>query len=240
MNTINFDSGRCKMIAHRGASGLERENTCAAFVVAGVKSYFGIETDVHVTADGRYILSHDSNLERVSGIDIQIEKSPFDLLRGVPLLDTDGKSNRSDLFPPPLEDYVQICHKYGKMAVLELKDLVEEKHIDGIVETIRDLDHLDQTIFTSFVSDNLICLRRMLPKQDIQLLVGEEIVPDTLKLLEKYRFGLDARWNKLDKDIVDKVHALGLPVNCWTVDKPEDAEKLVALGVDYMTSNILE
>ena len=35
------------MVAHRGVSGLERENTCPAFVAAGVKSYWGIETDIH-------------------------------------------------------------------------------------------------------------------------------------------------------------------------------------------------
>ena len=57
MNTVKFDSkGRIKMVAHRGVSGLERENTCPAFVAAGVKSYYGIETDVHVTADGKYII----------------------------------------------------------------------------------------------------------------------------------------------------------------------------------------
>ena len=35
MNTIKIDKGQVKMIAHRGLSGLEKENTCAAFVAAG-------------------------------------------------------------------------------------------------------------------------------------------------------------------------------------------------------------
>ena len=57
MNTIKFENkGNIKMIAHRGVSGLERENTCPAFVAAGVKSYFGIETDVFVTLDEKYIV----------------------------------------------------------------------------------------------------------------------------------------------------------------------------------------
>ena len=46
--TVQFNKGEIKMIAHRGLSGLERENTCPAFVAAGVKSYYGIETDVLV------------------------------------------------------------------------------------------------------------------------------------------------------------------------------------------------
>ncbi|MFQ7076813.1 MAG: glycerophosphodiester phosphodiesterase family protein [Christensenellaceae bacterium] len=57
MNTVKIDKKNCRMIAHRGVSGLEKENTCAAFVAAGVKTYYGIETDVHVTADGEYLFS---------------------------------------------------------------------------------------------------------------------------------------------------------------------------------------
>ena len=55
------------MVAHRGLSGLETENTQCAFVAAANRSYYGIETDVHVTKDGRYVISHDGNLSRVSG-----------------------------------------------------------------------------------------------------------------------------------------------------------------------------
>ena len=55
------------MIAHRGLSGLERENTYPAFIAAGNRSYFGIETDIHKTADGEFVVIHDETTERVSG-----------------------------------------------------------------------------------------------------------------------------------------------------------------------------
>ena len=35
MNTCKLETLKPRMIAHRGVSGLERENTCAAFVAAG-------------------------------------------------------------------------------------------------------------------------------------------------------------------------------------------------------------
>ena len=54
-----------RMIAHRGVCGLERENTCAAFVAAGNRSYYGVETDVHRTADGKFIIIHDDNISRL-------------------------------------------------------------------------------------------------------------------------------------------------------------------------------
>ena len=38
MNTVKIDKKNCRMIAHRGVSGQEKENNCAAFVAAGVKT----------------------------------------------------------------------------------------------------------------------------------------------------------------------------------------------------------
>ena len=54
MNTIKLNcENKPLMVAHRGCSGLERENTNAAFVAAGNRSYWGIETDVHKTVEDR-------------------------------------------------------------------------------------------------------------------------------------------------------------------------------------------
>ena len=48
MDTIKIcTENKPLMIAHQGGSGLELGNTNAAFVAAGNRSYFGIETDVH-------------------------------------------------------------------------------------------------------------------------------------------------------------------------------------------------
>ena len=118
------------MVAHRGCSGLERENTNAAFVAAGNRSYWGIETDVHKTLDGKYIIIHDDNTGRVAVDEMIVEKSTFDTLRHLTLLNkyTDQK-DRSDLVLPSLEEYISICKYYEKEAVLELKNAFEEEDI---------------------------------------------------------------------------------------------------------------
>ena len=83
MNTTKINSGKTKMIAHRGVSGIECENTAAAFVAAGNRSYYGIETDVHRTSDGQYIIIHDDNTVRVSGKELSVENNDFDTLRSL-------------------------------------------------------------------------------------------------------------------------------------------------------------
>ena len=68
MNTIKIDKKNCKINAHRGMSGIEKENTCAAFIVAGNSSVFGIETDVHLTKDGKFIfVGSDAEAEKYIG-----------------------------------------------------------------------------------------------------------------------------------------------------------------------------
>ena len=130
------------MVAHRGISGLERENTCAAFVAAGVRSYYGIETDVHVTRDGKYILFHDDDLKRLLGKDAVIEESDFEDLRAIRLKDIDGETERADLFLPTPEEYFSICKKYEKVAVFELKNHMEEKHIIALAKIAADMGWL--------------------------------------------------------------------------------------------------
>ena len=59
------DHGSTKFVAHRGVSGLETENTAAAFIAAGNRSYYGVETDIWRTLDHRYICNHDGRSGRI-------------------------------------------------------------------------------------------------------------------------------------------------------------------------------
>ena len=80
MDTIRIDRKSTLMVAHRGVSGLEKENTLAAFIAAGNRSYYGVETDVHRTGDGKFIIIHDSNPKRVSGVSCRVENEDFQVI----------------------------------------------------------------------------------------------------------------------------------------------------------------
>lgn len=240
MGTIRIEKkDKPLMIAHRGLSGLEKENTASAFVAAGHHTYFGIETDVHRTADGRFIIIHDDNTKRVSGDEVSVEETCFDTLRSIRLIDTDGTKGRGDLILPSLGEYIRICKKYEKTAVLELKNHFAPEDIQKIIAIIREEGYLDQVVFISFDLPNMICIRELLPNQRAQFLVSaaEDWLVETLK---KYRLDLDIKYSALTRELVEKVHGIGREVNVWTVNTLEDAEKMMDLGVDYITTNILE
>ena len=243
MDTVRFEKKQIRMVAHRGVSGLECENTAAAFVAAGNRSYWGIETDVHVTKDGKFVVIHDDRTGRVSDVDIPVEESTWEELSRIRLYANvkEQTPTRQDLALPTLEDYIRICAHYGKTAVLELKRQMEPADIAGIVEKIKSLGYLEKTLFISFSWENMICLRGLLPEQPMQFLVGKDRWTDDLpEQLKAYRMGLDIHYSQLTGERVALLHEMGIEVNCWTVDDPEIGRELAQMGVDYITSNILE
>ena len=239
MNTVKIDKKNTLMVAHRGVSGIEKENTCAAFVAAGNRSYYGVETDVHRTGDGKFVICHDADLFRVAGEKINVEEVSLELSESVVLFDRDGTKDRNDLRPCALEDYIKICKKYEKHCVLELKSAFTDEEIAKIIEIINGFEYLENTTFISFTFDNLRKIRALLPIQSAQYLFSEPSDRIFAAVLSE-KLDVDVYHANLTKELVDKYHEAGLKVNCWTVDSKERAETLVSWGVDYITSNILE
>lgn len=227
------------MVAHRGVSGLELENTCAAFVAAGNRSYIGVETDVHVTADGKFIIIHDDNTGRVATESMVVEQTDYETLRALQLKQQDGML-RTDLRLPSLEEYLSICKHYDKVCVLELKNPMEEEAVKGIVEVCKAVYSLDKMVFISFAFQNMLYIRKFAPEAEAQYLLAEEITQAHIDTVAEHKLDLDVHYLAMSEDLMNRLHERGIKVNCWTVDDPEIAERLVSWGIDYITSNILE
>ena len=241
MNTIPFHKQGVRVVAHRGVSKLERENTCAAFIAAGNRSYFGVETDVRTTADGHFIILHDETTARVSGVTCKPEECDMATLRAIELYDFQTEETRPHLHLPTLEEYITLCKRYEKECVLELKTEMDEATTRAMIDRIAALGWLEHVIFISFLWEDLVQVRALLPNQRCQFLFGGKAQSDELlERMREYRFDVDVHYQALDEEWIGKYHDAGMEVNCWTVDDPDDAERLAAWGVDYITSNILE
>ena len=241
MDTVKVQKGNVKMVAHRGLSGIERENTCAAFVAAGNRDYFGIETDVHRTADGAYVVIHDDRTGRVAFEDISVEGSTLEQLQNIAIKDKD-EMPRSDLKIPTLDEYLKICAKYGKIPVLELKNDFPKADVENIVAIVKQHMTLENIIFISFSYQNMIYLRELEKDARLQYLCGGSAKVDEALVakLKAYDLDVDIYWKVLDEAGVKLLHDNGIEINVWTVDDPAVAEQLITWGVDYITSNILQ
>ena len=239
MNTIKIEKKGVQLVAHRGCSGLEQENTHAAFVAAGNRSYFGIECDVHRTVDGKYVIIHDDTTARVAIDSLVVEESTYDTLRNLLLKEKNGEKGRTDIRIPSLQEYISICKHYDKIAVLELKNHFEKEDVWEICSIIEEMDYMENVIFISFDYENMVTLREKYPNQPAQFLdyKGEA---DLVERLKAHNLDLDISHKVLTKELIDACHAEGIKVNCWTVDDVEIANRLIDWGVDFITTNILE
>ncbi len=103
-----FD-GKC--IAHRGLHGGAEnvpENSLQAFEIAAEKGY-PIETDIHVTKDGRVAVFHDDDLKRMCGDERKPEELTLDELKAMKLAGTEQTI-------PSLEEVLALVH--GRVPLL--------------------------------------------------------------------------------------------------------------------------
>ena len=242
VDTVRIKSNKTKIIAHRGLSGIERENTHPAFVAAANRSYYGIETDVHVTKDGKFVVIHDENTQRVSlgKYNIDVEKSRYSKIKKIVLPDADGSFDRKDIRIPLLVEYIKICKKYGKTAVLEIKNHFEMRDIKRLIKEIEKENYIENVIFISFDFENCINVRKLLSQNSVQLITKDSITPKLIDELSEHNLDVDVLYKKLTAKDIELLHSNGIRVNCWTCDDKAVAQKLISYGIDFITTNILE
>lgn len=102
-------------IAHRGLHTRDKsvpENSLAAFAAA-VEHGYGVEFDVHITADGKLVVFHDDSLQRVCGVNLCIDDLTWEQLQQYTLAGTEQRI-------PLLSEVLEVIG--GKVPiVLELK-----------------------------------------------------------------------------------------------------------------------
>ncbi|GFR30511.1 lysophospholipase D GDPD1 [Trichonephila clavata] len=81
----------CQHISHRGGAGEYAENTLSAFENAVKQGTDMLEIDLHLTKDEKVVVSHDNNLLRVTGVDVNISDSNY---KDLPLLKRDIGLNK--------------------------------------------------------------------------------------------------------------------------------------------------
>ena len=265
MKTIKIPNKKdIKIIAHRGGS-LEVENTLGAFIASGVGSFYGIETDVYKTTDGKYIISHDETTRRLMNGDYVVDETDYDTLRSLRFKPQEGRYDRYDLIMPDLQEYLDICKHYEKVAVIEIKKSISRETAKEVYKIVEDTGIIDNTIFISFNFNNLIYLREINPNIPAQFLVDatestllqklteqsfdlemvNNVFKDTyqhamLDVLKNHKIDLDV-WDKsTDLQLVEDCHERGILVNVFTPNTIEEANEFINMGVDFITSNVLE
>lgn len=226
----------CKLIAHRGYSGIAPENTLPAFELAVKHRFDGIECDVQTTKDGTFIVFHDDTLDRMTGVKGNVKDFPYDIIKDLLIINGRNYLHYRNLKIPLLEEYLQVCAKGGLIPVIEIKRVNEMADLDRFVEIIKAHDLYEQAIVISFNPDYLVYLRTHYPDLQMQIVV-KQINQKVLDYCQLHRIDVDCYFRKLSLKDIEKCKAQGLKVNSWTVDHFSVAKKFIDAGIDYLTTN---
>jgi glycerophosphoryl diester phosphodiesterase len=223
---------RPQVIAHRGASAYRPENTLPAYELAVEQAADMIEVDLHRTRDGAVVVAHDAELERIGGRgeigDATLaEVRTLDAGAGarVPTLDEllDGFGAR---IPFNLELKQSGRGPYAGLPAAALAAV-----------RARGLER--RTLWSSFYDPVLHELRSLDPEARIALLLSRR---SPARWPERARaLGAEAVNPELplvDGAFVERAHGEGLAVYVFTVDPLPEMERLLALGVDGLFTNV--
>jgi glycerophosphoryl diester phosphodiesterase len=213
---------RPSVIAHRGASGYEYENSLAAFRRAVMLDADGVELDVHASRDGRLVVHHDPalpGLGPISGLDLAaIREARLPNGEPVPLL-------------------AEVLDLVGDRDVwVEVKALAPAWDT-ALLATLDQGPAPHRYAVHSFDHRLVARLGQIRPGLRRGVLLSAYLA-DTVSAMQAVgATTLWQEWHLIDEDLVRTVHAAGLAIVAWTVNELADLRRLAQLGVDGLCGN---
>jgi glycerophosphoryl diester phosphodiesterase len=200
------------VIAHRGASAEETENTLPAFERAIAAGADFVELDVQVSADGALVVFHDVELDRLTPLRGPLRKRTLAELREHAI--------------PTLDDVLDVTRgRIGVMAELKSPHLYRRHDVAGRTAALLGSDD----VVLSFSRRALLEARRRRP--DLRLLqhVGLGV---SIRAASSYAWGVGFWEPRVTGRGIAKARTLGLVTTVYTVNEPARMRELDALGVD--------
>ena len=221
------------MIGHRGYSSKYPENTELAFVEAAKHGSGGAETDVRITKDGVYVLSHNSEIELQDGTTLKIIDHTYEELTAQPL-----KNSKTDdeVYICTFKRYLEVMKQYDMVCFIELKDSYTKDQVKEIFTIAEETYDLSKCILQSFEPENLISARELFPELPLMLTYGQG--QDSYDVCFEYGFSIDVDYWVVTKEMVEEFHSRGLEVGVWTANDPFTLAYAKSLGVDYIESDV--
>ncbi len=239
------------IVGHRG-SVWGVENTEAAFINGARAGAWGLECDIHLTADGTFIVCHDATTKRIGGDSLRLGSIDVSQALAIPLEQTRrGVTYVGHLIT--LGRFLDICNRFNVVPVVEIKfsDCATihsneknpaEDNFSGVPALIHMLQSkgLDEkAVIISFMPGVIEYIHKHFPQIQVQVLAGDGDINQWVDWCIERRIDLDAAHSLLTQDAVTRLHQAGLKVNAWTVDNPDVFNRLKDWGVDFITTNAI-
>jgi len=240
------------VVAHRGASAEQPENTLRAFEAAVDLGADAVEFDVRMSADGHAVVVHDPTVDRTTEGHGLVRDLTLAELKGLRVRSPHGAefgegADQEEI--PTLDETLALLS--GRVAVdVEIKNIPGEPDHDpdrqDVVDaTLRALDGAGfsgAVLISSFNPSSIAHARAAAPDVPTGLLAVQAMpVADALRLATEGGHGwvLPAARSVLEggEELVAAAHGAGLRLGTWIVDDVAVATRLTAWGLDAVATN---
>jgi len=230
-----ISNAQVKIIGHRGSSFIAPENTIASAKLAWEENADGVETDIYLTADKKIVCIHDLSTKRTSGIDYKIAETSSRTLRRLDFGSLKDARYKGEKIPFLTELIKTIPD--NKELVVEIK--CGPEIIPFLKKTIDKYGKGKKITFIGFDFETICAVKSALPEHQCYWLCGNREVFD--KTIDRFSAsglnGVSLSYNIIDDAVMRKAADVKAEVYSWTVDKPEEAKRLISLGVKGITTN---
>jgi glycerophosphoryl diester phosphodiesterase len=210
------------VIAHRGASAYEPENSIAAFRRAVALGADGVELDIHETADHELVVGHDPEIsgERIGDLSLSRVRAHL-LPTGEP--------------PPPLSEVLTAVGDEVTVFI-EIKTLSEagDSELFACIDAAPEPSRCQVHSFDHRVVRRLCAARAGLSGG---VLSTSYLIDPITQIGAAGAATLWQQRDLIDASLVTEVHRRRYSIYAWTVDAPQDVRRLMSIGVDAICTN---
>lgn len=222
------------IIAHRGASAYEPENTLRAFDLAIGQGAQMIELDLHVTADNQVVVIHDPALDRLTNLKGRVDRMTLAEIKRADA----GKGERV----PTLDETFDLT--MGKVRLyLEIKD---PRAALPTLQIIRDRQCQSQSLLASFDIELMRSLGEEVRDIELGLILGNATFNPMVRWREAFPWLALRRINYqvlcMQVELcygylAARARANGKKLYVWTVDKEKQFARMISMDVDGIVTN---
>ncbi|MDW0112570.1 glycerophosphodiester phosphodiesterase family protein [Sporosarcina saromensis] len=239
------------VVAHRGASTYEPENTLPAFKLAENLDADYIELDIQLTKDGELVVMHDKDVKRTTESEGKIQQATVAELKQLTADEKKGGEKADHTLPeeaykvPTLKEVIEAVGERVHF-IIELKNTKEYIGIEAkLVEFMEehaligpDQNGMPKVIVHSFNKRALKQIHKLAPNIPLLQLIsfdeGEEAEVDEKEVqdIQTYAKGIGVTYEALTPAFVNTMHGKNLAVFAYTVNDETAALRLQAMGVN--------
>lgn len=232
---VSLSQAQVQFVAHRGESSRAPENTLAAFKLAWELNADGAELDIHLSKDHRIMVIHDGNTKRTTGKDFEIKDTDSKQIRKLDAGSFNDSTFRNEKIPF-LEEVIKTIPQ-GKKLFVEIK--CPSDVLQWLKKLVQKSGKKDQLVFIGFDWQTMVDTKHVFPQNKCYWLCStkKELLDRMDKTAVEGIDGLDLYSPVIDEDLMSKARQLKLEVLAWTVDDPQEAKRLINLGVKGITTN---